>query len=52
MAKNNASNSEFITYYDVYRKDRPDGYGGVLIAVKRDLISQNLPIASNCETVA
>ena len=49
---NSIHNSEVLpTNYEVYRKDRKDGYGGVLIAVKNTLISQDLEIKSDCEIV-
>jgi hypothetical protein len=49
---NNIHNSEVLpTHYEVYRKDRKDGYGGVLIAVNNTLISQDLEIKSDCEIV-
>ena len=36
LTKNKQNNNEFIPdSYEVYRNDRADGYGGVLIAVKR-----------------
>ena len=44
-------NSEFIQGFEVYRKDRATGYGGVLIAVKKDIISQEIIINSPCEIV-
>jgi hypothetical protein len=45
---NNIHNSEVLpTHYEVYRKDRKDGCGGVLIAVNNTLISQDLEIKSD-----
>ena len=45
-------NSEFFPpSYHVYRKDRSDGYGGVLLAVKANLISNQLPVNTNAEAV-
>ena len=38
--------------YNTYRKDRADGYGGVLVAVKDTLISSQVDIAFNSELVA
>ena len=38
--------------YDIFRKDRVDGYGGVLIAVKRPLVFEQVPTSDNCEFVA
>jgi len=37
--------------YDIYRKDRKDGWGGVLVATKKCLISQEIPTLSSSETV-
>ena len=37
--------------YNVFRKDRHDGYGGVMIAVKNYLIAQELDIATNSEAI-
>ncbi len=37
--------------YDLYRKDRADGYGGVLIATKKNLITQEISLESNAEAV-
>ena len=45
-------NSEiFPPNYDVIRKDRKDGYGGVLIAISRDYSYEQLPMNTECETV-
>lgn len=50
---NNIHNSKIMPpIYECYRKDRKDGYGGVLVAVKNTLISQQLDIQTNCEVVA
>ena len=38
--------------FDVYRKDRTDGYGGVLFAVNSSLVSHQLDIQSDAEFVA
>lgn len=38
--------------YVCYRKDRTDGYGGVLVAVNNTLIRQQLDLQTNCEVVA
>ena len=35
-----------------FRKDRKDGYGGVLIGVKRQLVYEHVPISDSCELVA
>ena len=38
--------------YEIFRKDRKDGYGGVLIAIKRNLVYEVIPIDKTCELVA
>ena len=47
------ANSEiFPNDYNVFRKDRPDGYGGVFQATKKDLIfTQRLELDTDCEIV-
>ena len=46
-------NSEIIPPgFETVRKDRPDGYGGVLISTRSDLICQNIAIDSSSELVA
>ena len=35
----------------LFRKDRPDGYGGVLVAVKTGLIAEEIPINTECEMI-
>ena len=48
----NIYSSEFFHIgYNVYRKDREDSYGGVLLAIKSDITSQHLEINGNCEVV-
>ena len=38
--------------YTIYRKDRDDGYGGVLIAVTKDILSEPLPdLNTSCELI-
>ena len=45
-------NSEiFPPGYTTYRKDREDGYGGVLIAVKDNFISEKLDVPSDTDSV-
>lgn len=42
-------------YDQAWRKDRPDGYGGTMIAIKNDIISQHVPLPAeynDCELVA
>ena len=47
------NNSEFLTAdYTVYRKDRPDGYGGVLLAVHSSLNSHAVEVSTDAELVA
>lgn len=42
---NNIYNLEIMLFiYECYRKDRKDGYGGVLVVVKNMFISQQLDI--------
>ena len=45
--------SEFMPtgYEPPFRKDRPDGYGEVLVAVKTGLIAEEIPINTDCEMV-
>ena len=38
--------------YEIFRKDRKDGYGGVLIAIKRNLVYEVVPTDNTCELVA
>ena len=38
--------------YVTYRKDRSDGYGGVLVAVKDTLISSEVDIETKSELIA
>ena len=39
-------NPEFLPgNYNTYRCDRPDGYGGVLLAAKTNMISEEIPIS-------
>ena len=35
--------------YTIYRRDRNDGYGGVLIAIKDNLLSDPVEVNSDCE---
>jgi len=41
----------FPATYSIYRKDRKDGYGGVLLAVKEDIISEELKMERDIEAV-
>lgn len=45
------SSEIFPSTYTVYRKDRKDGYGGVLIAVKSNIISEELNITTDAESI-
>ena len=38
--------------YEIFRKDRKDGYGGILIAIKRNLVYEVIPTDKTCELVA
>ena len=38
--------------YEIFRKDRNDGYGGVMIGVKRQLVYEHVPTSDSCEPVA
>ena len=38
--------------YEIFRIDRSDGYGGVLIAVKRKLVYELVAVEDDCELVA
>ena len=45
--------NEVITgNYKLYRKDRKDGYGGVLIGIKSNLLSKPIDFNTPCETCA
>ena len=37
--------------YIIYRKDRPDGYGGSLLLIKSDVISKPVDIQSSCDVI-
>jgi hypothetical protein len=41
----------FPENYKIYRKDRKDGYGGVLIAVKDDIVSEEITVGGDTEVV-
>ena len=45
------SSEIFPPSYNIYRKDRKDGFGGVLIAISADIISENLNITTDTESV-
>ena len=45
-------NSEiFPPNYNIYRRDRRDGFGGVLVEVKADIVSDHLDVEINTESV-
>lgn len=47
-----ASSEIFPDDYNVFRKDRPDGYGGVFQATKKDLIiTQRSDLDTDCENI-
>ena len=49
----NVFSSEVLpTNYNVFRRDRADGYGGVLIAVKDDLVSTPVHTSSDSELIS
>ena len=49
------SNSEIIPYdfkYNIYRNDRQDGHGGVMLVISHQLSSWEVPtLKTNCEIV-
>ena len=51
LTSNHLSSEFFPPTYHVYRKDRSDGYGGVLLAVKANLISNQIAVKSQAEAV-
>ena len=51
LNKNIASAELFPPTYDVYRKDRSDGYGDVLIAIKKVLIAEQVSYNGSCEAI-
>ena len=51
LTPNHHSSEFFPPTYHVYRKDRSDGYGGVLLAVKSNLISNQIAVKSSTEAV-
>jgi hypothetical protein len=43
-------NSEiFPPNYNIYRRDRRDGFGGVLVTVKADIVSEYLDVEINSQ---
>ncbi|KAK3084155.1 hypothetical protein FSP39_009144 [Pinctada imbricata] len=51
LTDNIHSSELFPSSYNVYRKDRKGGYGGVLIAVKSDIISEPLDMETDSESI-
>ena len=51
LTSNHLSSEFFPPIYHVYRKDRSDGYGGVLLAVKANLISNQIAVKSQAKAV-
>jgi len=50
LVKPSINKGEFLPDdYVVYRKDRPDGYGGVLLGIHSSLNSPEITVASNAE---
>ena len=49
LNKNVASAELFPPTYDVYPKDCSDGYGGVLIAIKKVFIAEQISYNGSCE---
>ncbi len=45
------SSEIFPSIYTVYRKDRQDGYGGVLVAIKNNITSEELKVDTNTESI-
>ena len=41
-----------LSNYNIFRKDRKDGYGGVLLVLRDNIIAKEYPLDSNCEIVA
>ena len=47
------SSSEIFPHgNNIYRQDRPDGYGGVFLAIHSKLISKEILFTTRCEVVA
>ena len=43
------TNETFSSCFEVFRRDRPDGYGGVFLACSKDFCWQSIPIKSSCD---
>ena len=46
------SSEIFPSNYNIYRRNHPDGYDGVFLACKGNLISEELSLSTTCELVA
>ena len=46
------SSEIFPNDYNIYRRDHPDGYSGVFLACKNNLISEEPPLSTTCDLVA
>ena len=47
------SSSEIsLSGYNIFRKDRKDGYGGVLLALRDNISAKEYPLDSNCKIMA
>ena len=40
------------TGYNIFRKDRNDGYGGVMLAIKAEIVSEQVDVDTPCECIA
>ena len=47
-----SSSKIFPHGYNIYRQDRPDGYGGVFLAIHSKLISRKILFTIRCKAVA
>ena len=46
------NNEIFPSTYSIYRHDRADGYGGVFVACKSTIISEEISLSTSCEIAA
>ena len=44
-----STNEFFSSSFEVFRRDRPDGYGGVFLACSKDFCWQSIPVKSSCD---
>jgi hypothetical protein len=40
------------TGYNIFRKDRKDGYGGLMLAIKAEIVSEPVDSDTSCECIA